>query len=244
LHDGFLRVYEYEFDVEKHGDGITRLLREVMERGNAVAVLGHDPSRDEVVLGNQFRPGVMVNGEYPYRDNLVAGAIDENETALQAAVREMREETGLVLSNPVLIPSGAYVSSGWRAPLAVFVVIVVGGVAVPGGRDLGIGLVGFGAACSAIIAYILSITATLNQNIIEMMHEVDSSLQLVDYSFDVLGDSRLKLNSARGEWQIDIPTKSSAPWVRFRGPNELHRVIGPGPGFTAEAREMMGSAGS
>ena len=85
LHEGFLRVYEYEFDVEKHGGGIARLSREVMERGNAVAVLGHDPNRHEVVLGNEFRPGVMVNGEYPYRDNLIAGAIDAGETALDAA---------------------------------------------------------------------------------------------------------------------------------------------------------------
>jgi ADP-ribose pyrophosphatase len=112
LHEGFLRVYEYEFDVEKHGGGVARISREVMERGNAVAVLGHDPSRDEVVLGNEFRPGVMVAGDYPYRDNLIAGAIDKNETALEAAVREMREETDLILSNPVLIHSGAYVSSG------------------------------------------------------------------------------------------------------------------------------------
>ena len=112
LHQGFLRVYEYEFDVEKHGGGITRLSREVMERGNSVAVLGHDPNRHEVVLGNEFRPGVMVAGDYPYRENLIAGVIDKNETALEAAVREMREETGLVLSNPVLIHSGAYVSSG------------------------------------------------------------------------------------------------------------------------------------
>jgi ADP-ribose pyrophosphatase len=84
----------------------------MMERGNAVAVLGHDPSRDEVVLGNEFRPGVIVAGDYPYRDNLVAGAIESHETALEAAVREMQEEAGLVLSNPVLIHSGAYVSSG------------------------------------------------------------------------------------------------------------------------------------
>src|SRR6202041_1591346 len=112
LYEGFLRLYRYEIDVEKHDGGSKRSSWEMMERGNAVAVLGHDPDRDEVVLGNEFRPGVLVAGDYPFRDNLVAGAIDKNETALEAAVREMREETGLVLSNPVLIHSGAYVSSG------------------------------------------------------------------------------------------------------------------------------------
>jgi hypothetical protein len=86
----------------------------------------------------------------------------------------------------------------WHAPLAVFVVIVVGGVALPLGQSLGIGLLGFGVACSLIIGFVLSIQATLNQNIVEMMHEVDSSLQLVDYSFNFLGNSRLKMNSARG----------------------------------------------
>jgi len=112
LHEGFLRVYRYEFEVEKHGGGIGRTSWEVMERGNAVAVLGHDSGRDEVVLVNEFRPGAIVAGDYPYRDNLVAGAIENNETALEAAVREMKEEAGLVLSNPVLIHPGAYVSSG------------------------------------------------------------------------------------------------------------------------------------
>jgi ADP-ribose pyrophosphatase len=112
LHEGFLRVYRYEFDVEKHDGGSRRAVWEMMERGNAVAVLGHDPARDEVVLCNEFRPGALVGGDYPYRDNLVAGAIEENETALEAAVREMQEEVGLVLNNPVLIHPGAYVSSG------------------------------------------------------------------------------------------------------------------------------------
>jgi ADP-ribose pyrophosphatase len=112
LHEGFLRVYRYEFDVEQYGGGTRRTTWEMMERGNAVAVLGHDPGRDQVVLVNEFRPGVMVAGDYPYRDNLVAGSIESDETALQAAVREMQEEAGLVLSNPVLIHAGAYVSSG------------------------------------------------------------------------------------------------------------------------------------
>src|SRR5579863_2298994 len=112
LYQGFLRVCRYDIDVEKHGAGIMQTSWEVMERGNSVAVLGHDPARDEVVLGNEFRPGVMVSGEYPYRDNLVAGVIENDESALDAAVREMQEETGLALGNPVLIHPGAYVSSG------------------------------------------------------------------------------------------------------------------------------------
>jgi len=112
LHEGFLRLYRYETEVERHRGGVQRLSWEVMERGNAVAVLGHDPKRDEIVLANEFRPGALVAGDYPYRDNLVAGAIEDGETAFNAAVREMQEETGLVLSNPVLIHSGAYVSPG------------------------------------------------------------------------------------------------------------------------------------
>jgi ADP-ribose pyrophosphatase len=99
-------------DVENHGGGIRRTSWEMMERGNAVAVLGHDPVRDEVVLANEFRPGALLSGDYPYRDNLVAGAIERNETAEEAAVREMQEEAGLVLSNPEIIHRGAYVSSG------------------------------------------------------------------------------------------------------------------------------------
>jgi ADP-ribose pyrophosphatase len=112
LHEGFLRVYRYEFEIERHQGGTQRLPLEVMERGHAVAVLGHDPRRDEVVLANEFRPGALVAGDYPYRDNLVAGAIDNDESALVAAAREMEEEAGLVLLDPVLIHPGAYVSSG------------------------------------------------------------------------------------------------------------------------------------
>jgi ADP-ribose pyrophosphatase len=112
LYEGFLRVYRYDFEVEKHDGGSDFITREVMERGDAVAVLGYDPKRDEVVLGNEFRPGVKVAGEYPYRDNLVAGGINDGETAVQAAVREMHEEAGLELRQPVIIHQGAFVSSG------------------------------------------------------------------------------------------------------------------------------------
>ena len=112
LHEGFLKVYRYLFDVEQHRGGIAQRTWEVMERGHAVAVLGHDPHRDEVVLVNEFRPGLLIAGEYPFRDNLVAGGIGKDETPFAAAAREMQEETGLTLRDPLFIHPGAYVSSG------------------------------------------------------------------------------------------------------------------------------------
>jgi hypothetical protein len=132
----------------------------------------------------------------------------------------------------------------WRAPLAVFVIVVVGGVALGGWQKLGIWL-GLGAAYSLLIALILSIVAAQNQSVlVGMMHEVDASLQLVDYSYDVWGNTRFRLNSTRGEWQIDIPNLYWGRRTVFRGPNELYRVIRSGPGFKAEITEMMGSVGS
>jgi ADP-ribose pyrophosphatase len=112
LHEGFLKVYRYVFDVEQHGGGIEQRTWEIMERGHAVAVLGHDPQRDEIVLVNEFRPGVLLAGEHSFRDNLVAGGIGKDETPLAAAVREMQEETGLMLRDPLFIHPGAFVSSG------------------------------------------------------------------------------------------------------------------------------------
>jgi hypothetical protein len=130
----------------------------------------------------------------------------------------------------------------WLEPLAVFVTVVAGAVALGGWRCLGIGL-GVGAAYSSIIALTLSMGAAQKQSLLEVMHEVDSSLQLVDYSFNVWGDSRLKMNSARGEWQVDFPNRKWSTRMTFRGPNGLYRVVYGGPGFGAEIREMMGSVG-
>ena len=125
LHSGFLRVNHYELEVERH-EGGTRVTKwEVMERGNAVAVLGYDPTRDEVVLANELRPGMLAAGEYPFSDNLVAGAIEPDEDALEAAKREMLEELGLDLTEARLIHPGAYVSSGGTSEKIIIVVGLV-----------------------------------------------------------------------------------------------------------------------
>jgi len=112
LYSGFLKVRRYELEVERHEGGLYQLTREVMERGHSVAVLPYDPVLDVVVLVNEFRPGLLAAGDYPYSDSLLAGVIDGDETAIDAAVRETREEAGLDLHDPIVVHPGAYVSSG------------------------------------------------------------------------------------------------------------------------------------
>ena len=125
LYAGFFEVNRYELDVERHDGGVDTVIRDVMERGDSVAVLGYDPSRDEVVLVNEFRPGIFAAGDYPFTDNLAAGAISKGESPIDAAVREMKEETGLELRDPRIIHPGAYVSSGGTSERIVIVFGIV-----------------------------------------------------------------------------------------------------------------------
>lgn len=112
LSEGFLKLYRYTIEVRTHRGGRQRIERELMERGNAVAVLPYDPRRDAVLLGNEFRPGALVSGDNPFREQLFAGAMEPGESPIDAAIRELREESGLTLRGPQLIHPGAYVSSG------------------------------------------------------------------------------------------------------------------------------------
>jgi ADP-ribose pyrophosphatase len=112
LFNGFFKIDEYDVDVDKHEGGTRKLKRLVFERGHAVAILGYDPKRDEVLLVNEMRIGMLAAGDDPFSDSLPAGMIDKGETEMAAACREMLEETGLVLNNPSIIHPGAYVSAG------------------------------------------------------------------------------------------------------------------------------------
>jgi len=133
LASGFLKVNAYEIRADTHRGGVMTVTREVMERGHAVGVLGYDPQRDEVVLGNELRPGMLAAGEYPFGDALIAGVIDADETAIQAAVREMQEEAGLDLRDPLLVHPGAYVSPGGTSEKVAIVFGIVDTSAAAGG---------------------------------------------------------------------------------------------------------------
>ena len=85
-------------------------LREVFERGEAVGVLLFDTKCAQLVLIEQFRPGIATKAEKPWLIEIVAGVIDKDEGLNQVAIRETQEETGLEIIN--LFPICQY----WVSP--------------------------------------------------------------------------------------------------------------------------------
>ena len=95
---GYFKVVRYFFRHSLHKGGMSDVIsREVFERGQAGAVLLYDPERDEVVLIRQFRAGAYVAGHHPFTWELVAGIIEEGETAEDMIRREVVEEAGLTV---------------------------------------------------------------------------------------------------------------------------------------------------
>lgn len=81
------------------------ITRELFHRGNCVAVLLYDPRRDEVVIIEQFRIGAiqMATQDQAWLLEIVAGAIEEGETAEEVAYRESMEEAGCEIQELVKI---------------------------------------------------------------------------------------------------------------------------------------------
>ena len=76
---------------------------EVMRRGEVVAVVLYDPAREEVVLVEQFRLPALFAGRSPWQLEAVAGLIDgEGESAAAVALRETREEAGLIAAGELV----------------------------------------------------------------------------------------------------------------------------------------------
>ncbi len=100
------------------------MVRELFERGHAVAVLPYDPVRDEVVMLEQVRVGAMAAGATPWQLEIVAGMIDSDESPEQVAHREAREEAGLLLHQMEHVTRYLSSSGGCSEQLDVFIAIV------------------------------------------------------------------------------------------------------------------------
>lgn len=94
LYRGFFQLDACTVEHDRFDGGSQMVVREHLERGDAVAVLLYDPVADEVLLLQQFRIGPAVRNEVPWLVEIVAGMIDAGESAEVAAMRETEEETG------------------------------------------------------------------------------------------------------------------------------------------------------
>jgi len=110
--DGYFRIDRYRLKHQLHAGGWSgELVREVFERGHAVAVLPYDPARATAVLIEQFRVGAFARGDSAWILETVAGIIEPGEAPDDVARRETREETGLAVERLVPI-ADFYVSPG------------------------------------------------------------------------------------------------------------------------------------
>ncbi len=94
-YQGFFRLIKYRLRHSLFGGGMSPVLtRELFCRTNCVAVVPYDPITDQVVLIEQFRVGTLPHDDPKWMLEIVAGAIEEGETAEQVAHRETWEEAG------------------------------------------------------------------------------------------------------------------------------------------------------
>ena len=84
-------------------------MREIFERGDAVAVLPWNPRTDELILIEQFRPGAMRGADSPWMLELVAGVVESGESDEAVAHREAREEAGCRMD--LLLPVATFYPS-------------------------------------------------------------------------------------------------------------------------------------
>lgn len=120
LHDGFLKVSRYTLQRSMYDGGMSDpIIREVMERGHAVAVLMYDPKRDEIVVVEEFRIGAIHEDE-PWVLGLVAGMVEEGEEAEDVARREAEEESGAVVRELEFIANYYCSAGGTTETTAVF----------------------------------------------------------------------------------------------------------------------------
>lgn len=112
--DGFFRMQRVRLrHTSFHGGWCEPIVRERLEGLAAVSVLLYDPDRDQVVLVEQFRAGLVDQADPPWCLETVSGFCDrDHESAEMVARREVQEETGCELL--ALTPIGEFfVSPGF-----------------------------------------------------------------------------------------------------------------------------------
>jgi len=96
-YSGFFKIDLCHIQHETYEGDVIEVQRELFHRGDAVAVLMYDPSKDRVVLLEQFRVGAIADEKGPWLLEVVAGMVEPGESITDVARRECLEESGIVV---------------------------------------------------------------------------------------------------------------------------------------------------
>lgn len=95
-YQGFFRLERMRLRHSLHRGGMSPvLMREIVEKGNVVAMLPYDPVTDTVVMIEQFRVGAIGERRGAWLLEIVAGLMEPGELPEEVARREAKEEAGL-----------------------------------------------------------------------------------------------------------------------------------------------------
>lgn len=102
-------LYKGHFELKKmvfrhklfSGEMSGEVVRELLIKGAAAAVIAYDPIQDKVVLVEQVRIGAYdpTSRQSPWLVELIAGMIEEGESPEAVAIRESQEEAGLEINH-------------------------------------------------------------------------------------------------------------------------------------------------
>ena len=99
LYDGFFKINLYQFKHALFAGGESEVIRrEILERGDAVAVLPYDPVTEQVLLIEQIRIGAIKSKHTPWLLECIAGMTDGSEDYESVVKKEAFEEAGLNLT--------------------------------------------------------------------------------------------------------------------------------------------------
>ena len=113
IHDKFVKLDLIDIKVY-YSDGHSQELKRYLLRGRpAASVLLYDTKNDLTLMVEQFRVG-MVDEDSALSLECPAGLIDDGETAREAIIREVQEETGKTITNDMLtqVSNESFVSCG------------------------------------------------------------------------------------------------------------------------------------